>query len=246
LSHTSQGAPGREAEEGPAGRRRPRIGALIVIALALAALLALIASLSLDDPERVAVQIEGAGATQRLFGGIPQQGARLGSEAAPVAVSIFNDLQCAGCDDWHRRVVPPLVEGPVRGGEVSLEFRHFPITERGLASVGAIAAGEQGRQWQFINVFYLNQDDAQREGADEQFLRRIAAAVLELDVDQWAADLDGPEVIKTLDADTEAAAKLKIPGEPAAIVDGPGGTRQLIESPSLQQVEAAIAEVSES
>jgi protein-disulfide isomerase len=244
LSDSHGGGPRNEAERLSAGPGRQRALALVVIALAAIALLALIASLSLDDPEEVRFEIEGAGATQRLFGGIPQEGARLGSEEAPVTIALFNDLQCAGCDAWHREVVPPLVEDRVRGGEVSLEFRHFPITERGLASVGAIAAGEQGRQWQFINVFFANQDDAQREGADEEFLRRIASAVLELDVDQWAADLDDPEALQTLDADTETAAKLKIPGEPAAVVDGPGGTEELIETPSLERIEAAVRRVS--
>jgi protein-disulfide isomerase len=227
----------------PGARRRPRVGALIAIAAALIALVALIASLSLDEPERVPVEIEGAQVTQRLFGGLPQEGARLGDPEAPVTISVFNDLQCAGCDEWHRQAIVPLVEEHVRNGEVALEFRHFPITQRGLASVGAIAAGEQGRKWQFINVFFLNQDDAQREGADEDFLRRIASAVLELDVDQWAAGLDDPEAIETLDADTEAAATLRLPGEPAVVVDGPGGTEKLIETPSREQIEAAIGRV---
>jgi protein-disulfide isomerase len=225
-------------------RRRPRVVALALIALALIALVALIASLSLDEPERAPVEIGGAQVTQRLFGGIPQEGARLGDPEAPVTIPVFNDLQCAGCDAWHREAILPLVEQQVRMGEVALEFRHFPITQRGLASVGAISAGEQGRQWQFINVFFINQDDAQREGADEEFLRRIATAVLELDVDQWAAGLDDPEAVETLDADTEAAATLRLPGEPAVVVDGPGGTEKLTETPSPAQIEAAIRRVS--
>ena len=36
------------------------------------------------------------------------------------------------------------------------------------------------------------------------------------------------------------AAELELPAEPAVVVSGPGGQRELIESPSLEQIEAAV------
>jgi hypothetical protein len=39
------------------------------------------------------------------------------------------------------------------------------------------------------------------------------------------------------------AAELELPAEPAVVVSGPGGQRELIETPSREQIEAAISAV---
>lgn len=218
---------------------------MVALAVVIGLLLAGIASLSLDESEDEPIDIEGAGETQKLYGGIPQGGATLGSDDAPVEITLFNDMQCADCDEYQLEVVPPLTDDLVRPGEARLTYRHFTMSERasGLASFGAIAAGEQGRQWQYLHVFFLNQDDAEREGVTEEFLRNVARAVLELDVDQWNNDVEDPEVRETIDADGEIAADLRLPAEPAVLVDGPRGTRKLVESPSLDEIEAAVDQV---
>jgi protein-disulfide isomerase len=215
--------------------------AIAVIALGLAGV---IAALSLGEGEHDPIEIEGAGAVQRLFGGIPQDGAVLGSDSAPLTVQLFNDLQCEGCAAYQIETLPALVDGPVRDGEIRLEYRHFPITGQGLASFGAVAAGEQGRQWQYVQLFFINQDEAENGQVTQDLLDRIAAAVLELDVDQWRDDLEDPEIPDVLEADTRLAVDRRLPDEPAVVVDGPRGTRELTGSPSLAEVEMAIAAVS--
>jgi protein-disulfide isomerase len=225
------------------GRRRPRPAGLVAIGLAGLGLLGVIASLSLDPGEEEEFEIEGAGAVQRLFGGIPQEEATLGDSGAGVTVQVFNDMQCTTCAEWQLDVIPPLVEGPVRGGEVKLEYHHFPITAVGLASFGAVAAGEQGRQWQFIQLFFINQGEVPDRGVTEEFLDRIAAAVLELDAEVWRDQLEDPEVADAIEADGRLAAERALPGEPTAVVDGPRGTRELVGSPTLAEIEAAVGAV---
>ena len=44
--------------------------------------------------------------------------------------------------------------------------------------------------------------------------------------------------------DAMVANDLKLPAEPAIVVSGPGGQRTLIETPTLDDVEAAIDAVS--
>jgi hypothetical protein len=44
--------------------------------------------------------------------------------------------------------------------------------------------------------------------------------------------------------DAKVAADLRLPAEPAVVVSGPAGQKQLIESPSQQEIEAAVGEVS--
>jgi protein-disulfide isomerase len=217
-----------------------------VVALVLVALLLLfvIASLSLDEGDEEQVEITGADEVQRQLGGIPQDGAVLGSSDAPVTAQVFSDLQCVPCADYERETITPLIEGPVRDGELKLEFHHFPMRQSGFAnaSYGAVAAAQQDDEWQFIQLFFINQDEA-TSGATDDFLNQIANAILNFNVEQWQRDSDDPEVKETLAADDELSAGHGFPQEPAVVVEGPGGTRELIQSPSLEQIETAIDQV---
>ena len=226
-------------------RRRPRPAGVIVIAVIAAIAIGVIASLSLDEGETDPIEISGAGDVQRLLGGIRQLDQRLGSDDAPVTVEVFNDLQCGDCSDYQLDVVDPLIEGPVRAGEVKLLFRHFTMSERAstIAAFGAAAAGEQGDEWQFIELFFRNQDEAVEHGVTDEFLERVAAGILEFNVEQWQRDFDDPEVSERIDADAELAGQRRLPGEPAMVVTGPSGDRELVGAPSLEEVEAAIDEV---
>lgn len=216
-----------------------------VIALVLLVLGASVVGIALQEPDEDAVEVSGAGAVQRLISGIPQEGARLGDESAPVTVEVFNDLQCPSCADWQQEAITPLIESRVRDGELELVFHHFSLSQRAttLAAYGATAAGEQGRQWQFIQLFFINQEEAEREGVTEEFLRRIAAAVLELDEEQWEQDLSSDEVAELVEQDAELAADRRLPAEPAVVVTGELRDRELVESPSLDQIEEAIDDV---
>lgn len=227
-------------------RARPRPLGLLLLGAAAALLIAAIASLSLDKPEDRPVEITGAGEVQRLFGGIEQRGAALGSPEAQVTIELFNDLHCGDCDDYQLEVVPKLVEDLVRPGEAQLVYRHFPLgrRERVLADYGAVAAAEQERQWQYVQLFFINQDELPGDRVDEEFLARIAAAVLQLDSDKWRSDLKDTERIeKVLETDTGLAAQLQLPAEPVAIVRGPRGDRELEGRPTAAQIEAAVREV---
>jgi protein-disulfide isomerase len=227
---------------------RPRLAGVIVLGLAGLILLFVIASLSLDEGDTTPIEIEGQGEVQEQLGGIPQDGARLGDAGAPVTVEVFSDLQCAPCAEYQQRVVSPLIDGPVRSGDLKVEFHHFPISQPqagfGLASYGAVAAANQDDQWQFIQIFFRNQDEAERRGVSEEFLDRVAGAIpVDFNVEQWQRDLDEPEVTETLEAEDELAAQHQFPAEPAVVVSGPAGTRELIQSPSLDQIRDAIEQV---
>ena len=217
---------------------------MVAIALAALLLIFVIASLSLDEGDTEPVEITGAAQVQRLLGGIPQDGAVLGSSDASVTVQVFSNLQCAPCADYQQETVAPMIEGPVRDGELKLEFHHRPVSQSGFeeASYGAVAAAEQDDQWQFIQLFFINQGEAERVGATAELLDQIANAILNFNVEQWQRDLDDPVVERTLEEDDELAAERQA-SVPSVVVDGPRGTRELGESPSLSQIEAAIAQV---
>jgi protein-disulfide isomerase len=229
------------------GRSRPRLIGVIVLALSALILLFVIASLSLDEGDTSPIEIEGQGEVQEQLGGIPQDDARLGASDAPVTVQVFNDLQCTPCADYQREVITPLIDGPVRRGELKLEFHHFPMSESGLglASYGAVAAAKQDDQWQFIQLFFLNQDEAKGDAVSDELLDRVVGAIpVDFNVEQWQRDLDEPDVRETLESEDELAAEHQFPAEPAVVVSGPGGTRELVQAPSLDEITEAIEQVS--
>jgi protein-disulfide isomerase len=229
----------------PKSRRRPRlIGVVILAAIALISL-SVIASLSLDKGDTNPIRIEGAGEVQKLFGGIRQDGNELGSDQAPVQMQVLNDLQCARCADWQLDNIDPLIEQYVRSGDVQLQFHHYALGDRaaGVAYYGAVAAGIQGKQWQFIDLFFINQDEAKRRGVTEELLDDIAGAILEFNVEQWQQDFDDRQVKDDVDADAEYTARLELTADPAVILDGPGGSRTLEDAPTFDQIAAAIDEV---
>ena len=225
--------------------RRPRLAGVIVLALIVVIGIAVIASLSLDEGDTDPVTIDGAGDARKLIGGIPQLDERLGENDAPVTVEIFNDLQCTDCAGFQLETIDPLIADEVRSGEVKLLYRHWSMTERpaGVTSYGAVAAGLQGQQWQFIELAFRNQEEAKRRGVTQEYLDEVAKGILNLNVEQWQRDLESEEVAEILESDDLRAIERRIPTEPSVIVSGPGGERVLAETPSLDQIRGAMMEV---
>jgi protein-disulfide isomerase len=234
-------------EEAP--RRRPRVVGLIVLAIVVGLIGFAIVSISVGTgtEQDADIQITGAAEVQSLLGGIQEDGPRLGNPNAPVTIQVFNDLQCDPCSDWNREVVVPLIAGPVRDGDVQLIYHNFPMTESGffLGAYGAAAAAKQDYEWQFVELFFRNQEEAKKHGADQEFLDNIARGVgiSSFNVEQWQRDMNADDITSTLESDEQITADRRLPVGPAVVVGGPNGTRQLTESPSLAEVQAAIAEV---
>ncbi len=234
----------------------PRRGRIWVAALLLVALFGLgytIVQLSTQKPDKGIVHLQGIAEAQELFGGVPQEGDRLGSNDAPVSIQVFNDLQCSSCRDDFLRTVPPLMEKYVRPGDVKLLWRHYSNSEspQELGFYGAEAAADQGYGWQYIYLFFRTQEEAKRftsERSFPDFAKSIAGGVEELDIEEWEKDLeengasDGT-IQKRLEASEELGRNLGIRVGQGMVVNGPSGTTTLQEGPSLKEVEAAIAEV---
>ena len=230
-------------------RRPPRRRWTVILALALPAFAIAVAIVFISVGEGGAPQVEiiGANETQRIYGGILQDGDELGDPDAPVTITYFTDLQCERCAAYHFETIPPLIDDLVRDGDAKLDLRHFSTSENETqaAAYAATAAGEQARQWQYANVFFLNlgriPGDPPR--LTEDFLRQVSGAVLELDESDWEDVVDTEEVQGIVEADAQQAIDLLLPAEPAMVVSGPGGERVLKASPTLEEVEAAVDEV---
>lgn len=230
--------------------RRGRLWVILVLALGLFGLGYLIVTVSTKEAGEAVVQVAGIGDAQAIFGGVPQEGDRLGSSDAPVTIQVFNDMQCSNCRDDFLDTIPALTERYARPGDVKLLYRHYSNSEspQELGFYGAEAAADQGYGWQYTYLFFRNQGEAERFGVDQDFLDSIAGGVEELNGPEWEADLEekggpGGEIAKRLEAYEELGSGLGIRVRQAAIVSGPNGTQTLQDGPTLGQIERAIEEV---
>jgi protein-disulfide isomerase len=233
--------------------RRGRLWVLALLALGLFGLGYTIVNLSTQKADKGIVHVSGIAEAQEIFGGIPQEGDRLGSNDAPVTIQVFNDLQCSSCRDDFLSTIPELTEKYARPGDVKLLWRHYSNAERPqeLGFYGAEAAADQGYGWQYIYLFFRTQEEAKRftsERAFKDFTKSIAGGVEELDIEEWESDLeenggsDGA-IQKRLEGSEELGRNLGIRIGQGMIVTGVNGTKTLQEGPSLAEVETAIAEV---
>jgi protein-disulfide isomerase len=232
---------------------RPRRGRWWVVAALAGATLALLAGiveLSTEKGGKPRIEVNGINDMQRIFGGVPQSGDRLGDSDAPVSIQVFTDLQCSNCDEQFLATVPSLVDDLIRPGDAKLIYRNYSFSVRPIQEgfIGAEAAAAQGYEWQYAYLFFRNQGQAERTGVTGDFLESLAGSIGELDVDQWKSDFasggaaDG-EITNKLETQDEVARGLGLRAEPSAIVSGPAGTETLQDSPTLAEIEAAVGRV---
>jgi protein-disulfide isomerase len=230
--------------------RRGRLWVIAILALGLIALGYSLVEISTQAPGPRVVHLAGISDAQELFGGVPQEGDRLGSSDAPVTIQVFNDIQCSNCREDFLSTIPALTERYARPGDAQLLYRHYSNSERPeqLGFYGAEAAADQGYGWQYIYLFFRNQDEAERTGVDLDFLASVAGGVEELNAPEWEADLEdnggsGGSIDRRLEGYEQLGRDLGIRTGQAMIVNGPRGTRTLQDGPALAEVEAAIAAV---
>ena len=190
--------------------------------------------------------IEGAASVDRELKGIPQDGLVLGDPEAPVKLVEFGDLQCPVCAGYAEEILPPLVAGPVKRGEVKIEFRNFAIIDEDSAPAGAaaLAAGAQRRGWSYVELFYRNQGLEGSGYADDDFLEAVAKAAGVKDIAKW--NKDRAKFIGEVEKTTEEAKSLGLTGTPTFAIEGPNtnGLEALGTPGSTGVIEGAIKEAS--
>jgi protein-disulfide isomerase len=223
---------------------------ILALALALTAVGYAVVDIATKEPGRDVVRVDGIATAQELFGGVPQEGERLGSADAPVSIQVFADLQCGSCREDFLETIPALADEYARPGDAKLLIRHYSVAQNPLelGFFGAEAAAEQGYGWQYTYLFFRNQDEAERFGVGEEFMDSLAGAIGNLNVPEWEEYLednsgsDGAIATRLEGYDT-LGTDLGIRTRPAMIVSGPEGTRTLQDGPPLATIERAIAEV---
>ncbi|HKT84063.1 MAG TPA: thioredoxin domain-containing protein [Solirubrobacterales bacterium] len=215
----------REGEGAAATERRQRMiklaSAIGFLALAVVAVL-IVVSQSDGGGGGDAENISGAAEVNAELQGIPQKDMVLGSESAKATLVEFADLQCPFCKGFAEEILPAVIDGKVRDGEARIEYRNFTIIgpESTPAGAAAIAAGKQGRGWNFVKLFYRNQGAEGTSYVTDEFLTAIARAARVPDIARWNRDRKSKSVLDEVSKTTAEAEGLGFHGTPSFAVEG--------------------------
>lgn len=233
-----------------ARKRRVQYGALafFLAAAAVAGLIAISQSGGGDDGSSGgdAGNVAGSAEVSTEFDGIAQSKTILGDAKAPVSVIEFGDLQCPVCREFSIQTSPTLVD-MARSGDITYDFKQWVIIgpDSKPAGAAAMAAGEQGRYWQFITLFYRNQGPENGGYVTDAFLESIAKGAGVPDLAKWKTDSDPAKWAATFKQNDSEATAAGFTGTPSISVVGPGGRKDLGGStiPQLAEIQSAIAAV---
>jgi protein-disulfide isomerase len=237
----------REDEQAGAAERRQRLIKLGSAAgfLALVAIAVVVVVSGSQSSGGDASNISSTQEVSQQLSGIPQHGMVLGDPSAKVTLLEFGDLQCPVCKGYAEEVLPQVIEGQVRDGEAKIDFGNYTIIgpESTPAGAAAIAAGEQGRGWNFIELFYRNQGTEDSGYVTNAFLTAIARGAGVPNIAKWNSDRQSKRVLGEVAATTAEAEQLGFTGTPSFAVKGPGatGVESLGTPGSAGDLESAIS-----
>jgi protein-disulfide isomerase len=191
--------------------------------------------------------IAGGPDVEAMLEGIPQEGTALGEADAPVTLVEYADLQCPFCAEWALQTFPVLVADYVRDGRLRIEFRGLsfigPESEDALRA--ALAAGQQGKLWNVVDLIYLNQGAENSGWVTDDFLRAIGEAVPGLDVDRMLEARDSAEATATMEEAAASAQADSVSATPSFLLGETGGELSALAISSLgpEEFRAAIDEL---
>jgi protein-disulfide isomerase len=204
---------------------------------------------------------------ESLLAGIPQNGNALGNPHAKVTVTEYGDLECSICDEFalstsqHASngssgtgIEDALIKNDVRSGRIKLVFRSLETASGSNPDpkaflnqqTAALAAGLQGKEWNFIELFYAQQQPEGTGYVTPAFLNTIASQIPGLNTSAWSSHLQDATLQSTVKADVQQAVAKGYSATPTIVVTGPKGEANPIQSlpSSYAQVEQEIQQVS--
>jgi protein-disulfide isomerase len=169
-----------------------------------------------------------------VVGGIPQSGNVLGSPTAPVTIAYFGDLECPVCKQFTLGAFTPIVQKWVRTGKVRIEYRSLETATREpetfkTQQVAALAAGKQGKMWQYIELFYHQQGEENSGYVTEAYLQGLARQA-GVELAKWTSDRNDPALAAQVANDAQQANNNGFNGTPAFLIGRTGGAMKKLET----------------
>jgi protein-disulfide isomerase len=233
-----------------AGERRTRLlqfgaGAIFLV---IVVVVVLIVASSGGSGGGDATNLKEVSAVDSLVGGSPQNEMVLGKPQAKVELLEYGDLQCPVCKAYSEEVLPQVIENQVDGGQAKISFNNFTIIGEQSAPAGAaaLAAGAQGRGWNYLELFYRNQGEENSGYATDEFLEAVAKAAGVKDIAKWNKERKGEKFTNQVTETTEKAQEYGFTGTPSFAIKGPSSNGiELLGNPTTpEEFEEAIEKVS--
>ncbi len=190
---------------------------------------------------------------ETLLTGIHQNGNTIGSASAPVTVTEFGDLECPICRDFALGAENTLIAKDVRSGKVKLVYRSLETATGNGPNPGvfptqqaaALAAGLQGRAWDYIELFYHEQGTEDTNYVNDAYLDGLARQISGLNFSKWNSDRASSSLTSQVTQDQQTAASKGYNSTPTIVVSGPKGQAQaIVGDTDYGTLEQAIKSVS--
>lgn len=155
-----------------------------------------------------------------------------GSDRAPVTIVVFTDFQCPFCAKSEATMHELAAK---YGDRVRIAFKNNPLPfhdHARLASRAALAAGEQGKFWEYHDVLFAHQNALGREAL------LAYARELGLNPTKFREAMDADRTAAAVDADIAEAKRLSVMGTPSFFVNG----RRVVGAQPLARFESLIDE----
>jgi protein-disulfide isomerase len=232
-----------EEAEAASAKRRARLTQLgIVVAVVVAVIVVIAIATSGGGTKKIAPNTKAASETvaavSSLVGGIPQSGDVLGDPKARVTLQYFGDLECPICKQFTLGALQAIIPQWVRPGKLKIEYRALQTATREpetfrTQQAAALAAGKQGKMWQFLELFYHEQGEEGSGYVTESYLQGLAQQVPGLSLSSWSAARSDPAFTNAITADAQAATQQGFTGTPSFTIGKTGGAMKKLEYSSL-------------
>lgn len=153
-----------------------------------------------------------------------------GPADAPLEVVVFSDFECPSCAGLASALEQISIEHP---GKIREVFMNYPLRSHPnswAAAAAALAAGRQGRFWEFHAALFDNYNQLSPQKIND------IARDLKLDVARLNQEMNHPEVTAALKRDMAEAARLNVGGTPTVFVNG-----RILRDHSLESLQALVA-----
>jgi protein-disulfide isomerase len=233
-----------EEAEAAGAARRTRLTQLGVVAAVVVVVVVVILVATGGGSKSAAPKVGSTTATKAaqtvnaLVAGIPQKGNVLGSPTAPVTLQYFGDLECPICKDFTLGALPTVIQKWVRPGKLKIEYRSLETATREpetfkLQQIAALAAGNQSKMWNFIELFYHEQGEESSGYVTEKYLQGLAQQVPGLSLATWTTDRNSATFANQVASDAQAANNAGFTGTPSFLLGKTGSTPSKFEFSSL-------------
>ncbi|HWK28158.1 MAG TPA: thioredoxin domain-containing protein [Solirubrobacter sp.] len=159
------------------------------------------------------------GSAAKVVAGIPEKDGVLGDPKAPITLTEYLDPQCPICAEASQQTMPTIIKDYVRTGKVKLQARtlSFIGPDSVRAAKVAAGAGQQGKEWAFLESFYAAQGEENSGYVTDDFLTDVLKAA-GADPGKALAFADGASAQEALDQADAQAQGLKIDSTPSFTV----------------------------